>query len=65
MTKILVTIGAALSVAVAVAAQGGMQPTCKGCPASYIANDEIQAYVKRALATGAIDQQVRSIDIGK
>ena len=65
MTKFLLTIGACVSTALAVLAQGETQPTCKGCPATYIANDEIQAYVTRALATGAIDQQVRSLDIGK
>jgi mannose-6-phosphate isomerase-like protein (cupin superfamily) len=41
------------------------RPTCKNCPATYISNDEIQAYVKRAIATGAVDQQVRALDVGK
>ncbi len=41
------------------------QPTCKGCPASYIPNDEIEAYLKRAVANRIIDQQVRAVDIGK
>jgi len=39
--------------------------TCQGCPASYISNDELQAYLKRAIARNQIDQQVRSVDIGK
>ena len=65
MTKFLFTIGACLAAGLAVWAQGGMQPTCKGCPATYIATEELQAYVKRAVANSLIDQQVRSIDIGK
>ena len=41
------------------------QPTCNRCSATYINNTEIQAYVKRAVANGIIDQQVRSVDVGK
>jgi mannose-6-phosphate isomerase-like protein (cupin superfamily) len=40
-------------------------PTCTMCQGTYIANAEIQAYVKRAIANGLIDQQVRQVDIGK
>jgi mannose-6-phosphate isomerase-like protein (cupin superfamily) len=42
-----------------------VQPTCKNCPGTYIPSEEIQAYAKRAVATGVIDQQVRAVDIGK
>jgi mannose-6-phosphate isomerase-like protein (cupin superfamily) len=42
-----------------------VQPTCKNCPGTYIPSEEIQAYVKRAVAAGVIDQQVRAVDIGK
>ena len=41
------------------------QPTCKMCPGTYIPVDEIQAYVKKAIAERRIDQQVRDVDIGK
>jgi mannose-6-phosphate isomerase-like protein (cupin superfamily) len=41
------------------------QPTCKGCPATYIAASEIDAYLARAKAERTIDQQVRSVDVGK
>ena len=51
--------------ALAVYAQNVSTATCKGCPATYIANDELQAYLKRAIAKNLIDQQVRSVDIGK
>jgi len=42
-----------------------LQPTCKSCPGTYIPNEELQAYAKRAIATGAVDQQVRAVDIGR
>src|SRR5438128_5256449 len=57
-------IAAACSLA-ALTAQGDPQPTCRMCPASYIANDEIQAYVKKAIAEKLTDQQVRDVEIGK
>ena len=41
------------------------QPTCKGCPATYIATTELDAYLARAKAENLIDQQVRSVDVGK
>jgi mannose-6-phosphate isomerase-like protein (cupin superfamily) len=49
----------------AVYAQNVPTATCKGCPASYISNDELQAYLKRAIARKQIDQQVRAVDAGK
>lgn len=41
------------------------RPTCDRCPATYIPNQEIQAYVKRAIAEKTIDQQIRAVDAGK
>ena len=41
------------------------QPTCRICPATYIDNGEIQAYVKKAIAEKLTDQQVRDVEIGK
>ena len=65
MLKALV-IGSALLVTVgAIYAQNVPTATCKGCPATYISNEELQAYLKRAIARNQIDQQVRSVDIGK
>ena len=47
-------------------AQDSPKPTCKGCSASYIANDELEAYFKRVDKTAVVtDQQVRVADIGK
>ena len=42
-----------------------MKPTCNHCSATYVSTDELQAYVQRAVANGLVDQQVRSVDIGK
>ena len=41
------------------------RPTCNKCPATYIPNEEIQAYAKRAIAEKLIDQQIRAVDAGK
>jgi mannose-6-phosphate isomerase-like protein (cupin superfamily) len=41
------------------------EPTCRMCPATYIEQREIQAYVEKAIAEKRIDQQVRDVDIGK
>ena len=57
-------VGALCSMSL-LAAQQDYQPTCKNCPATYIPNDEIQSYVKKAIAEKLTDQQVRDIDIGK
>jgi mannose-6-phosphate isomerase-like protein (cupin superfamily) len=55
---------AACSIA-ALTAQGDPQPTCKMCPATYIANVEIQAYVKKAIAERLTDQQIRDVEVGR
>jgi mannose-6-phosphate isomerase-like protein (cupin superfamily) len=41
------------------------KPTCNQCPATYIESSEIQAYAKRAMENNLVDQQIRSVDIGK
>lgn len=65
MLKPLLIAGAVFVTLAAVSAQNVPTATCKGCPATYISNDELQAYLKRALAKNLIDQQVRSVDAGK
>ena len=65
MLKPLLIAGALAMTMAAVYAQNVPTATCKGCPATYISNDELQAYLKRAIARNLIDQQVRSVDIGK
>ena len=41
------------------------EPSCDMCDATYLSAEEIQRYENIAIETGAIDQQVRSVDIGK
>ncbi len=66
MKRMLAIVFASLAaVAAALVAQSGPDPTCTMCPASYIPNDEIQAYVKKAIAENRTDQQVRDVEIGK
>jgi mannose-6-phosphate isomerase-like protein (cupin superfamily) len=56
---------AAVVVFCAVSPASAQQPTCKGCPGTYIPNEEVQAYVKRAMENRLTDQQIRAVDIGK
>jgi len=65
MLKPLLIAGAVLFTMVAVYAQKVPTATCNSCPATYISNEELQSYLKRAIAKNLIDQQVRSVDIGK
>lgn len=41
------------------------KPTCVHCSATYIPKSELDAYTQRAIEHKIVDQQVRSIDIGK
>ncbi len=64
MSRISKTLGLAAFVCT-LAAQN---PTCNKCSATYVANEEIQAYLNRAPARAAnavADQQVRAVDVGK
>jgi mannose-6-phosphate isomerase-like protein (cupin superfamily) len=54
-----------IGVIVTLAPLSAQQPTCKMCPGTYIPNSEVQAYVKRAMQYGLVDQQIRAVDIGK
>ena len=65
MKKITIALCVAACAFASVLAQGDPQPTCKMCPATYIPNDEIQAYAKKAIAERLTDQQVRDVEIGK
>jgi mannose-6-phosphate isomerase-like protein (cupin superfamily) len=60
--SVLVSVSLLLGVAARVSAQ---EPTCKNCPGTYVAKEELDAYLKRAMAENIVDQQVRSVDIGK
>lgn len=52
-------------VAVFPALAQGPKPTCNHCSASYIPKSELDAYTKRAIESKLVDQQVRSVDVGK
>ena len=65
MTKTLSAVVFAMCLAGSLLAQGDPQPTCRMCPATFIGSDEIQAYVKKAIAEKLTDQQVRDVEIGK
>jgi len=48
-----------------VLALSAQQPTCRNCSSVYVSKAELQAYTDRAIANHLIDQQVRSVDLGK
>jgi mannose-6-phosphate isomerase-like protein (cupin superfamily) len=64
MTSTTLTLCFALAWVAAASGQTP-QPTCKGCPATYIGTAELDAYLARAKAERITDQQVRSVDVGK
>jgi mannose-6-phosphate isomerase-like protein (cupin superfamily) len=41
------------------------QPTCRRCQATYIPVSELDAYTAKAVKYNIVDQQVRSVDLGK
>jgi hypothetical protein len=41
------------------------QPTCHNCQATYIPVSELNAYTTKAIKYNIVDQQVRSVDVGK
>ena len=70
MQKMMFGIAIGASVAATLLAQTRInptdpQPTCNMCPGYYVPLSELQAYTKKALAEGLLDQQVRDIEIGK
>jgi len=57
-------LGAAIVAALPV--QDAPRPTCNRCQATYVKNEELQAYLKRVPpATMVADQQVRAVNVGK
>ena len=51
--------------AVVMAQDSGPEPQCRNCPATYIEESEIKAYVAKAMKERLIDQQIRDVEIGK
>lgn len=64
MVRVLSIVFAVLFPFSAVFAQDA-HPTCKGCPGTQIPNQELKAYIQRAIANNIIDQQIRGVDVGK
>jgi mannose-6-phosphate isomerase-like protein (cupin superfamily) len=65
MRFVLAVAGACCLVVAGLAQGDNPQPTCRMCPATYVKSEEIQAYVKKAMAEKLTDQQVRDVEIGK
>ena len=65
MRNVMLAAMAAACVAASMAAQGDPQPTCRMCPGTYIPKDEVDSYVKKAIAEKLTDQQMRDVEIGK
>jgi mannose-6-phosphate isomerase-like protein (cupin superfamily) len=65
MKNTIISAGAVVALAAGIGALWAQSPTCNKCSASYISNEEIQAYLKRAADNGLVDQQSRAVSIGK
>jgi len=61
----VVVIGASAAVLTLMAQQGAPKPTCNRCPSTYIPVSELNAYTAKAIKYNLVDQQVRSVDLGK
>lgn len=64
-TMVIGLLGTSCLVAALIAQGTDPQPTCAMCPATFIDNAEIQAYVKKAQAEKLTDQQIRDVELGK
>jgi mannose-6-phosphate isomerase-like protein (cupin superfamily) len=64
-TSIVVVAAVAVAFLVGRLSAQSVEPSCKLCSAVYIPASEIEQYAALARATNQIDQQVRSIDIGR
>ena len=66
MNRLMVGLAVAGCLVTSLNAQGdNPQPTCKMCPGTYVPLDELQGYIKKAIAEKRVDQQVRDVEIGK
>jgi mannose-6-phosphate isomerase-like protein (cupin superfamily) len=64
-TSIIVVAAVAVAFLVGRLSAQSPEPSCKLCSAVYVPASEIEQYAALARATNQIDQQVRSIDIGR
>ncbi len=58
----LIVVAAAFPI---LAQQPEPKPTCDRCSAVYVPKSELDAYNQRAIEHKLVDQQVRSVDVGK
>ncbi|MEO8097402.1 MAG: hypothetical protein ABI811_06840 [Acidobacteriota bacterium] len=58
-------VRALLLTVLAAGSAAAQQPTCRKCPATYIPKSELDAYTAKAVQFNIVDQQVRSVDVGK
>ena len=63
-TKVFV-LSAAIAVFPVLAQDVQPKPTCNHCSAVYIPKSELDGYNQRAIEHKLVDQQVRSVDVGK
>ena len=62
--KVLV-LSAVMAVFPVLAQEVEPKPTCNHCPAAYVPKSELDGYNQRAIEHKLVDQQVRSVDVGK
>jgi mannose-6-phosphate isomerase-like protein (cupin superfamily) len=58
-------LGAVMAVFPVLAQDVEPKPTCNHCSAAYVPKSELDAYNQRAIEHKLVDQQVRSVDVGK
>jgi mannose-6-phosphate isomerase-like protein (cupin superfamily) len=58
-------LGAVIAVFPMLAQDVAPKPTCNHCSAVYIPKSELDGYNQRAIEHKLVDQQVRSVDVGK
>jgi mannose-6-phosphate isomerase-like protein (cupin superfamily) len=61
----VVVLSAAIAVFPLLAQEVEPKPTCNHCSAVYVPKSELDAYNQRAIEHKLVDQQVRSVDVGK
>ena len=61
----VVVLSAVIAVFPVLAQQVEPHPTCTHCSAAYVPKSELDAYNQRAIEHKLVDQQVRSVDVGK
>jgi len=65
ITARLLVLAAASAVFPVLAQDVEPKPTCNHCSAAYVPKSELDAYNQRAIDHKLVDQQVRSVDVGK